>query len=214
MFTIAKLISILLYLITLCWIKKLGYWNFYKPKKPSHNFQIENFTAIDLHGYKQESKKKKRSCVWLIKVNQNSDTISYCCLSITMNSFNVEKGKVHMLPFLSSFHSSFGFARQLKAGWSSGPSAFIWCLLPLTQTPEWLGQTPGIHSRSFHVKPGVSNVTTLIYAKGTEVRVVFLNHQSLYIPGPGQAGRTGYSQMKVIIYYCESVPRSGRNYLV
>lgn len=57
--------------------KNWGYWNFYKPKKPSHNFQIENFTAIDLHGYKQESKKKKKSCVWLIKVNQNSDTISY-----------------------------------------------------------------------------------------------------------------------------------------
>lgn len=151
--------------------KNWGYWNFYKPKKPSHNFQIENFTAIDLHGYKQESKKKKIMCL----AHQSKPKFWYyllysCCLSITMNSFNVKKGKVHMLPFLSSFHSSFGFARQLKAAWSSGTSAFIWCLLPLTQTSEWLGQMPGIHSRSFRVKPGVSNVTTLIYAKGTEGR--------------------------------------------
>lgn len=137
-------------------------------------------------------KAKKKSSVWLIKVNQNSDSIFYTIVACVLQWIPLmsKKGtvtRVHMLPFLSNFHSTFGLAKQLKAGWSSGTSAFIGWLLPLTQIPAWLGRRPGIHSRSFRVKLGVSNLNHPNLCKGTEVRVVFLNHQSLYIPGPGQA---------------------------
>lgn len=75
--------------------KKLRILKFLKPKKPSHNFQIENFIVIDLHGYKQESKKKK-TCVWLIKVNQNSDSIFYTIVACVLQSIPLmsKKGKV------------------------------------------------------------------------------------------------------------------------